>query len=152
MSQGKLLAIGIASDRAVPVETFQQAEVIIGQGLVGDRYTESTTKDPGKQVTFIEQEALEAIAVEYEVQLSHTESRRNLLTSGVPLNHLVGAVFQVGDAARFRGLRLCEPCSYLEDLTGKAAKTPLKHRGGLRTEVVQGGTIQVGDKITRLEE
>ena len=143
---GKLEAIGIAAKRGAAVETFQQAEVIAGQGLEGDRLTDKLEKDASEQITLIEQEALAAIRIEYDVEMSHAESRRNLLTSGVPLNHLVGAEFIVGEV-KFRGLELCEPCGHLEKLTGKPAKTPLKHRGGLRAEVLTSGTIRVGDEI-----
>jgi MOSC domain-containing protein YiiM len=69
-----------------------------------------------------------------------------VVTRGVPLNHLVGHEFQVG-AARLMGMRLCEPCQYLEDLTTKGLLTGLIHRGGLRANIVSGGAIRVGDSV-----
>ena len=50
---------------------------------------------------------------------------------GVPLNHLVGKTFKIGNVV-LRGIRLCEPCGHLEKLTYKGVEKGLKHRGGLR--------------------
>jgi MOSC domain-containing protein YiiM len=59
----------------------------------------------------------------------------------------VGREFVVGEV-RLRGVRLAEPCAYLEDLVGKKGlREALVHRGGLRAEIVDGGTIRVGDLI-----
>ena len=54
------------------------------------------------------------------VKLSAAETRRNIATTRVPLNHLVGREFWIG-AVRLRGTRLCEPCRYLEGLTQPGA-------------------------------
>jgi len=59
---------------------------------------------------------------------------------------LVGRDFQVGEV-RLRGVRLCEPCSHLEGLTREGVLTGLVHRGGLRADIISGGTIRVGDAI-----
>jgi MOSC domain-containing protein YiiM len=97
----------------------------------------------------IEEEALEAAARDYEVEIAADESRRNVLTCGVALNHLVGREFQIGDV-RLRGLKLCEPCTHLQQLTGKPMIKALLHRGGLRAEILSGGVIKVGDRITEV--
>ena len=86
-------------------------------------------------------------AVEYEITLEPAQARRNLVTRGVPLNHLIGREFAVGDVV-LRGLRLCEPCGHLEKLTIKGIEKSLRHRGGLRAQVVQGGVLRSGDTIT----
>jgi len=65
---------------------------------------------------------------------------------GIPLNHFVEKEFKVG-AVILRGTRLCEPCAHMEKLTVKGAMRGLIHRGGLRAEIVKGGTIRVGDSI-----
>ena len=50
-----------------------------------------------------------------------------------------------------RGIELCEPCSYLEKCTFPGIKKALLHRGGLRAEVLTGGTIRPGDAIRPCE-
>ena len=69
------------------------------------------------------------------------------MTRNVPLNHLVGKEFAIGDV-RLRGIRLCEPCDHLQRVTGKSLIKGLLHRGGLRAQILTQGTIRVGDVIS----
>jgi MOSC domain-containing protein YiiM len=152
MFRGEVISIHVASEASKPTESLETVEVIAGQGLEGDRYANGTghwSDSPytGREVTLIEIEAIEALAREKEIAIEPGAARRNVVTRGVPLNHLVGREFQVG-AVRLRGMRLCEPCAYLEGLTEKGVLAGLIHRGGLRAEIVRGGTIRVGDAIT----
>jgi MOSC domain-containing protein YiiM len=80
------------------------------------------------------------------IAITPAETRRNIATSGVPLNHLVDREFQVGEV-RLRGTRLCEPCKYLEGLSKPGVMGGLIHRGGLRARILNDGMIRVGDVI-----
>ena len=45
-------------------------------------------------------------------------------------------------------MRLCEPCAYLEQLTGlTGVREAFVHRGGLRAEILDDGEVCVGDAI-----
>src|SRR5262245_45183561 len=152
MFQGQLLSIHITATKAAPLQTLGQVEAVAGRGLLGDRYcvgegTFSKKDSPYREVTLIESEALEGLSRDYEIKLEPSQARRNLVTRGVPLNHLVGREFRVGEVV-LRGLRLCEPCGHLEKLTVKGVKTGLAHRGGLRAQVLRGGILHAGDAIT----
>ena len=68
------------------------------------------------------------------------------MVRGTDLNALVGREFTLGEA-RCRGRRLCEPCAHLDRLNRAAILRPLVHRGGLRADVIRGGTIRVGDRL-----
>jgi MOSC domain-containing protein YiiM len=152
MFQGRLLAICISPAAGAPMQNVDAIEALAGKGLDGDRYAnragayQKKQIEPSQEVTLIEQEALEAALRDYQLELSHAESRRNLLTEGVPLNHLVGRRFTVGGVT-LEGLELCEPCKYLQRLTGKNVTRALLHRGGLRARIVNDGAIRVGDAI-----
>jgi MOSC domain-containing protein YiiM len=153
--RGEVVSIHVAAKAGRPVESRQSVHAIAGQGLEGDRYLDGTgfwSKDPGvgRQITLIEMEAIEALEREKRIVIAAGDARRNLVTRGVPLNHLVGREFQVG-GVRLRGLRLCEPCEHLEGLTTKGVLTGLLHRGGLRADIISGGMICVGDSITVCE-
>lgn len=129
----------------------REAEALAGLGLAGDRLvnaaTEGTTIVPHKQLTLIEAEAIEAAARDHDIDIPVGISRRNITVRGAALNHLVGRTFRVGGAT-VRGIELCEPCGYLERTTGiKGIVKALIHRGGLRCEIVDGGTIRVGDPV-----
>jgi MOSC domain-containing protein YiiM len=103
-----------------------------------------------RDVTLIEREAVDAANAGLRadgIEIAEAETRRNLVTTGVPLNHLVGHTFRVG-ALLLRGVKLAEPCAYLEQLLGRpGVREALVHRGGLRCEVVEGGEVRVGDPV-----
>jgi MOSC domain-containing protein YiiM len=151
MFEGQLLGIFITDQPREALCGVEQAEAVAGKGLLGDRYfsNEGTFSKPGspdREVTLIEIEALEGLAREYSLTLQPDQTRRNLVTRNVPLNHLVGKEFTIGTAL-LRGLRLCEPCGHLEKLTIKGVKDGLRHRGGLRAQIVTGGVVRRGDPI-----
>jgi MOSC domain-containing protein YiiM len=150
-TNGAVISIHIASTGAAPMRSVEEVQVVQGKGLEGDRYanklgTYSNDPGSGRDVTLIESEAVEALKRDYRVEIDAGQSRRNIVTRGVALNHLVGREFQIGEAT-LRGTRLCEPCSHMEKLTVKGALRGLIHRGGLRAEVVKSGTMRVGDPI-----
>jgi MOSC domain-containing protein YiiM len=133
------------------MRSVANAQVIVGRGLEGDRYysklgTYSNHPGSGRDVTLIEIEAIDGLKRDYEVQLDPGQSRRNIVTRGIALNHLVEQEFRIGDVV-LRGTRLCEPCAHMEKLTVKGAMRGLIHRGGLRAEIIKGGTIRIGDVI-----
>jgi len=144
-------SIHIAPSAAAVMTSIREVRAVVGKGLEGDRYenklgTYSKAPGSGRDVTLIEVEAIEALKRDYHVELDAGESRRNIVTQGISLNHLVGKEFLVGEVV-LRGTRLCEPCAHMEKLTAKGALRGLIHRGGLRAEIVKGGTIRVGDII-----
>jgi MOSC domain-containing protein YiiM len=151
MSQGKVVSIHIAAVAAAPMKTVAQVKAVAGQGLEGDRYSNKLgtySNDPGsgRAVTLIESEAIEALRRDYQIELAAGQTRRNIVTRGIPLNHLVEREFTIG-AVTLRGSRLCDPCAHLERLSVKGAMRGLIHRGGLRAEIVVGGRIRVGDMV-----
>ena len=151
MWQGSVVSIQIAPQAGAPMVTLEQVEAVVGKGLAGDRYfhrvgTYSERPGTGRQVTLIENESIEALAREAGLELAAAASRRNVTTRDVPLNHLVGRRFRVGDVV-LEGTRLCEPCQHLEGLTRPGVVKGLVHRAGLRADIVGGGTIRVGDPI-----
>ena len=149
--RGAVVAIHIAPVGGAPIKAVREARAVAGKGLEGDRYfsrtgTYSNQPGSGREVTLIEIEAIEALKRDYDIELNPGESRRNIVTRGVSLNHLVGREFKIGDVA-LRGTRLCEPCSHLQKLTRQGVMRGLVHRGGLRAEIVTSGMLQVGDAI-----
>ncbi len=150
MWTGTVDSIHIAPAAKAPTQAVDAVEAVPGAGLKGDRYflKQGTffKPEPDFELTLIEAEAIEAALREYKVALPPGEARRNLVTRGVPLNHLVGHDFAIGDV-RVRGIRLCEPCGHLEALTGLPVIKALRHRGGLRAQILTQGVIRVGDPV-----
>lgn len=149
MQEGKVLAINIAPRSGEPTVLVDQVYAVHGKGLEGDRHFPEVlkkTKKPEHEITLIEIEALQAIQRDYNIQLAPQETRRNIVTEKVALNHLVGQEFSVGEVL-LKGIRLCEPCSHLEKLTVPGVQKALIHRGGLRAQILSDGLIRKGDCI-----
>ena len=144
---GRVESINVATGEAgagSAIETRESARLVADQGVEGDRYFGRSK--PERVLTLIEAEAIEAVARDYDLTLSAGEARRNIVTRGVPLNHLVGREFTIG-SVRLRGTGLSEPCEHLEELTQPGVRVALQHRGGLRAAIVEGGEIRVGDAV-----
>lgn len=148
---GTVEAIFVGAEATAVPAPVAAAEALAGTGLAGDRYAAGTGtfSRPGKSgqdLTLIEAEAVEALAAEAGIEIDPAESRRNVLTRGADLNSLVGRHFYVGEV-ECRGDRLCDPCSHLQRLTAPGVLAGLANRGGLRADIIAGGTIRVGDPI-----
>ncbi len=150
MFRGELAAIYIAPQRTARLQPVDEAHAIPGHGLEGDRFFippgSGQKRSPESELTLIEIETIEAVARETQIEFGPGEARRSLVTRGVPLNHLVGKEFLIGEV-RCRGMRLCEPCDHLESLTVAGVKDALRHRGGLRAQILSPGTLRPGDPI-----
>ncbi|WP_043361525.1 MOSC domain-containing protein [Belnapia sp. F-4-1] len=158
--RGELLHIHIAEAASFEMEELPEATCVAGRGIEGDRYFLGTgtysPKPDVREVTLIEQEALDALARNDPplqggpIVLAPEQHRRNLTVRGVPLNHLVGRRFQVGEVI-LRGGRLNFPCKYLEELLGMPVYLPLYNRSGLNCGIERGGIIRPGDAIIPLD-
>jgi len=147
---GRVEAIFITAEHGGEPRPFETAVAVAGKGLEGDRYFQDD-QPPLNQLTLIESEAIEAVAeADPSLALAPGESRRQLTTSGIDLNALVGREFSVGKV-RCRGIELCEPCSHLEQHTGRAGiMRAMVHRAGLNAEILEGGMISVGDPVAEV--
>ncbi len=149
--EGSLLSIHIAGAGGEPMRELQAATLIEGVGIEGDRYATGegyySQRPDIREITLIDEETLIALHRDHNIELSASEHRRNLTTRSVPLNHLVGCKFKVGDTV-LEGGRLNVPCKYLESLIDKKVYVPLLNRSGLNCRIVTGGTICSGDPIT----
>jgi|SRR5215211_5274404 len=153
MSAGRVEGIYLAPESGAPTAPVKEVQAIAGQGLAGDRkfrdrVLASKQDEPGRDLTLIEAEAIEGLA-EAGIELGPGEARRQVVTRGIGLNDLVDRRFAVGESECV-GIELCEPCSHLEGLTRPGVMRGLVHRGGLRADILVGGTIRVGDEIRTL--
>ena len=151
MFEGTVISISISPNAEGAMQSVEEVRAVPGKGLEGDRYffKQGTfyKPQPDRELTLIEAEAIEALRNEFQVEYDLSASRRNVVTRGVPLNHLVGKEFWIGDV-KARGLRLCEPCSHLQRLSHPKVLPGLVHRGGLRAQILSEGTIRVGATVS----
>jgi MOSC domain-containing protein YiiM len=149
--RGVLEGLHVAPTAAEPMQARGVVELVAGVGIMGDRYSSGQGTFSGRphldrQVTLIEAETLDALARDRGTVLEPHEHRRNMTTRGVPLNHLVGRYFAVGDCVLYGG-RLNVPCAHLESLVGRPLVRQLLNRSGLNARVVVGGVVRCGDPI-----
>lgn len=147
-----VVAIHVAPQRGGACMALERGTLVPGRGIEGDHHHAEPNGVPASEVTFIEEEAVDAFNGATGLGVGGSATRRNVLTRGVELNPLVGQRFAVGTAV-LEGLEPCDPCATL----GRRLATPsvsasdvvkaLKNRGGLRARVVEGGVIAPGDEI-----
>lgn len=144
----------IAREDSAPMESLESVQAVEG-GLEGDRYcTGKGYYSPFDvcEVTLIEGEAIDEIVEEFDIDLSDGRHRRNVVTRGVEVHDLLGATFRVGNAV-LRGTRPRPPCAHVERVAGEegVARALKNKRGGVCAEVLEPGSIGVGDEIEVLE-
>ena len=147
MFEGTVISINITPVAESPLESVTEVRAIPGRGLEGDRYFDHPKMEPKRELTLVEAEAIESFRSEFKIDFGLDGTRRNIVTRGVPLNHLVGKEFWVGDV-KARGIQLCEPCATLQRLSHPKVLPGLIHRGGLRAQILTEGTIRVGSTVS----
>lgn len=148
--QARLEAIYICEKAGDSLRSVSSVMALAGQGLEGDRYcrgrgTWSHWPGDGRQLTLVE--ASVAARIERDFGVLAASLRRNLVVAGVSLNELVGGAFSIGEV-QLRGVRLCDPCAYLEKITVPGVAEALAQRGGLRADILVGGKLKVGDQLS----
>jgi MOSC domain-containing protein YiiM len=144
---GRVEGIYITDASGELPQPVERVEAVSGGGLRGNRYFFADgDAPPGRAITLIAAEALEAFEGETGIPLSAAESRRNVLVRGIDVNALVGKRFRIGDV-ECEGVELCEPCTHLEGMTRPGVITGMVHRAGLNADVLTDGEIEVGDPV-----
>jgi MOSC domain-containing protein YiiM len=116
-------------------------ECAVGRGIRGDRYFDFKDDYKG-QITFFSQEVFDELCGALQIQNSSPAlARRNVITSGADLNHLIGQDFEI-QAIRFRGMEECRPCYWMDRAFAPGAHEFLKGRGGLRAKILCDGNLR----------
>ena len=147
---GHVEGIFIAPDPGALPEPVDSVRALAGRGLEGNRYFFDADAPPGRALTLIAAEAVEAMEHEHGISLEARATRRNVVTRGVDVNSLVGKRFRIG-GVECEGVELCEPCTHLESLTKPGIIKGLAHRGGLNADIVGDGRISIGDAVVALD-
>jgi MOSC domain-containing protein YiiM len=144
-----------ASEQGAPVRSHDEIHAIAGVGLEGDRYAKhrgrySDGPSHGRHLTLVAQEGIDAANAQLATPLEPGDVRRNIVTTGIDLDTLIGHRFRIGTVV-CEAVRPCPPCTYLDGLLGQRAIDALRGRAGIRADIVADGTIRVGDRVERIE-
>ncbi|MGC5019275.1 molybdenum cofactor biosysynthesis protein [Micromonospora sp. DT47] len=124
---------------APPGELVEEIRIRAGLGIVGDRYFGKAAHRDAS-VTVIAQESLPPGADLVQV-------RRNVLTSGIAVDELVGSVLILDSGqgpVSLRVRRPANPCAWMDVTVGPGAWKALRGRGGVRCTPLTDGTLRVG--------
>ena len=126
-----------------PTISVNEVECVAGKGLFGDRFF-GFKEDYKGQVTFFSNEVFTEVCRQLNVSGKLPGvSRRNIITSGVDLNSLVGQRFVV-QGVEFEGVCECSPCHWMNESIAPGAEALLHGRGGLRARILTDGVLRVG--------
>lgn len=138
-----LTSITIAGSYGAGLRSLESAELVAGQGIVGDRHFGGV-----RQVTVICTGEVTKAAAEWgSGDMDPAASRRNLVVDlpELPRNH--GSIIRIGEVV-LSVWRDCAPCELMDEVYGEGARQALKERAGVSAQVVEGGSIRIGDRVT----
>ena len=146
----KVLKLAITKDNNKEIDEVNSIELVANKGVVGDRHFDEYN-DPYNQLTLIEAENIDYYNLKYQLNIPYKDFRRNIVTKGIKLNELINRKLMIGDA-EVEGVDLCRPCRHLtEVLNQDNILKEFLRRGGLRCQILNSCTINVGDKISVLD-
>ena len=137
-----------------PLQTVSSFEVEEGKGIVGNpRFYARRSRSGGfskRQVTLIEREQIGEHAAALGLQtISPGTVRSNIETTGINLVTLIGHHAQIGSAVLyFYAPRT--PCEKMDAISDGLRALMENGRQGVLAQVIQSGTIRVGDAIRSL--
>jgi MOSC domain-containing protein YiiM len=131
---------------AAPGELVDEVMIRAGLGIVGDRYFAKPAHRDAS-VTLIARESLPPGA-----DLTHV--RRNILTTGIDVDALVGSILCLdsGDGqVCLRVNRRANPCAWLDVTIAPGAWRSLRGKGGIRCTPLNDGILRRGPVAVEIQ-
>jgi MOSC domain-containing protein YiiM len=139
---GRIEALWAKRAHRGPMDSVQEATLVAGQGMQG-----SVGRSRRRQVTILAREAWAAATEKVGLNPGPVSRRANILVSGVELAHTRGRVLLVGSCRIAIGGELT-PCERMDEAApGLRRALEADWRGGVFGQVLDGGTVRVGDRV-----
>ena len=125
------------------MDSYSEAELEADRGLKGN-----ADRGGRRQVTLLSEERWDELMREVGAALPSAMRRANLVFSGIDLENTRGRVLRVG-SCRVRILGETRPCEQMEEAAaGLQEAMRSRWGGGAYAEVLEGGSIAVGDPVS----
>ena len=142
----EVFGITVCSDFGKDMIQLDSVEAIAGKGIVEDRYFKKNKNT--SNITLIEKENIDFFNENSSCSIPYQKFRRNIITKGIRHNSLVGREIFIG-SVKIKVHELCQPCLKLQKLLGQNNFVKdMIHKSGIRCEILIGGKIGKGNKIT----
>ena len=125
-----------------PMDSVREATLVAGQGMQG-----SVGRSRRRQVTLLTREAWTTATAVVGHDPGSASRRANILVSGIELARTRGRVLLVGSCRILVGGELT-PCERMDEAApGLRRALEPDWRGGVFGEVLDGGTVRIGDRV-----
>lgn len=142
MTAARLHAIYVKRARRGPMDARERATLVAGRGV-----EDSADQGGKRQVTIVSKERWDALMRQLGAALEPSARRANLVVAGLSLAETRGRVLRVG-ACRIRVAGETRPCERMDEAwPGLREAMRSDWGGGVYGEVIEGGTVAVGDPV-----
>jgi MOSC domain-containing protein YiiM len=135
---GEIVAIWIKPAHRLPMKRVDAAELVAGRGIAGN-----ANQGGWRQVTIIDEDAWRQATEELGMDVDPSARRANVMIRGLDLENSRGRKLILGGCIiNIRGEN--PPCRLMKEM-----QKPLRPhwRAGVFGQILEGGTIRVGDRI-----
>lgn len=138
---GSIAAIWIKRFKRGPMDSVDRAELVAGRGIAGN-----ANQGGRRQVTLIDEAAWRAATEVVGADVDPSRRRANVMLRGIDLERSNGLSLRLGECL-VRIYNETRPCERMDEAHHGLRDALRPHwRGGAFGEIVEGGTIRVGDE------
>ena len=125
-----------------PMDSQEAADLTTGRGIV------NSADQGGRHVTILASERWREIESQLDTALDPSVRRANLLVSDIDLAETTGRELSIG-GCRLRVKGETRPCAAMDEAhPGLQEAMRANWGGGAHAEILEGGTIRIGDTVT----